>query len=98
MANFSLFCLVIPRPTGSSLVPYTTLFRSRRGGGDRRHPGPHPRQRAQPRRDRKSTRLNFSHSFSSYGVVCLKKEKKERLNGELHVVILTGLGSEPPIS
>src|SRR6266568_5028040 len=32
--------------------------------------------RAQPGRDRKSTRLNSSHSSISYAVFCLKKKKK----------------------
>src|SRR5688572_31586519 len=36
-------------------------------GRARRHP---------PRRDRKSTRLNSSHSQISYAVFCLKKKKK----------------------
>src|SRR5438309_3750222 len=31
------------------------------------------------RRDRKSTRLNSSHSSISYAVFCLKKKKKEQL-------------------
>src|SRR2546430_12301336 len=41
-------------------------------------PGQHARQLAQPpglsRRDRKSTRLNSSHSQISYAVFCLKKK------------------------
>src|SRR5688572_32066414 len=32
--------------------------------------------RVAPRRDRKSTRLNSSHSQISYAVFCLKKKKK----------------------
>src|SRR2546427_1865496 len=31
-----------------------------------------------PRRDRKSTRLNSSHSQISYAVFCLKKKKKKK--------------------
>src|SRR5438132_3934980 len=31
----------------------------------------------EPRRDRKSTRLNSSHTVISYAVFCLKKKKKE---------------------
>src|SRR2546430_13651761 len=38
----------------------------------RRHPGEGPRPRV---RDRKSTRLNSSHSQISYAVFCLKKKK-----------------------
>src|SRR2546430_2855933 len=33
--------------------------------------------RAEPERDRKSTRLNSSHSQISYAVFCLKKKKKK---------------------
>src|SRR2546430_10664090 len=76
---------MIRRPPRSTLFPYTTLFRSpahrrhRRGGG-----GPQPARRGDrqpplPResgRDRKSTRLNSSHSQISYAVFCLKKKKK----------------------
>src|SRR2546430_7292390 len=36
-------------------------------------PGPHPT--TDPPRDRKSTRLNSSHSQISYAVFCLKKKK-----------------------
>src|SRR2546422_2941669 len=34
-------------------------------------------QRAGPRLDRKSTRLNSSHGYISYAVFCLKKKKKK---------------------
>src|SRR5688572_32290198 len=55
--------------------------RSEPGPGTVRARGAHPlrewlrRQRAhdEPRRDRKSTRLNSSHSQISYAVFCLKK-------------------------
>src|SRR6267143_7023701 len=36
----------------------------------------HSRQGARRERDRKSTRLNSSHSSISYAVFCLKKKKK----------------------
>src|SRR5688572_31829559 len=43
---------------------------------------PHPFSRGAPRRlgpgDRKSTRLNSSHSQISYAVFCLKKKKKKK--------------------
>src|SRR2546427_8767767 len=50
-----------------------------------RHSSPRPparrarleRRRHQPLRDRKSTRLNSSHSQISYAVFCLKKKKKK---------------------
>src|SRR5246500_5978900 len=73
---FFFFFLMIRRPPRSTLFPYTTLFRSDeyRSGGrrDRRD-----RQRLDPDRpDRKSTRLNSSHSQISYAVFCLKKKTK----------------------
>src|SRR6266851_4163290 len=67
---------MIRRPPRSTLFPYTTLFRSRGGGGcalalGRRHGDP---GLALPREDRKSTRLNSSHITISYAVFCLKKK------------------------
>src|SRR5947207_7520748 len=82
---FSFFCfffLMIRRPPRSTLFPYTTLFRSlgraipygiydiadNKGwvsvGTDQ---------------DRKSTRLNSSHTVISYAVFCLKKKKNKAL-------------------
>src|SRR2546430_14308775 len=46
-----------------------------------RHPHPPPRDHTWRRtghRDRKSTRLNSSHSQISYAVFCLKKKKKRK--------------------
>src|SRR5437773_7299010 len=43
--------------------------------GARRH-----RLKLEPRRDRKSTRLNSSHITISYAVFCLKKKKKQNNN------------------
>src|SRR5689334_24685120 len=72
-----------PRPT---LFPYTTLFRSYAGGlslSERRFAGPTVGRVAPHfedsylrvgREDRKSTRLNSSHSSISYAVFCLKKK------------------------
>src|SRR6266853_4684265 len=70
------FFLMIRRPPRSTLFPYTTLFRSRRR---HRTKGPASRHRhgRQRRQDRKSTRLNSSHSQISYAVFCLKKKKKK---------------------
>src|SRR5688572_31765609 len=73
---------MIRRPPRSTLFPYTTLFRSRRRGGrwrrGRAGDGGQRRLavavRLPPRRDRKSTRLNSSHSQISYAVFCLKKK------------------------
>src|SRR5438309_6608580 len=77
-----LFFLMIRRPPRSTLFPYTTLFRSRSHRGRRRigRTGAvdHGPRREHPRaqhRDRKSTRLNSSHSSISYAVFCLKKKK-----------------------
>src|SRR5438309_4455699 len=74
------FFLMVRRPPRSTLFPYTTLFRSR---------GAAPQLcnillffTCAPCRspsifvaDRKSTRLNSSHSSISYAVFCLKKKK-----------------------
>src|SRR2546430_10720298 len=68
---------MIRRPPRSTLFPYTTLFRSLRNGGDG---GLVFRCLAcvhglAPVLDRKSTRLNSSHSQISYAVFCFKKKK-----------------------
>src|SRR2546430_7827330 len=72
---------MIRRPPRSTLFPYTTLFRSRcRGGevrGERRDLGRgqiDQQSLTHHERDRKSTRLNSSHSQISYAVFCLKKK------------------------
>src|SRR5260221_7141805 len=81
---------MIRRPPRSTLFPYTTLFRSHTmsqadqapttsrisfssAGAVRRRPSP------QPQPDRKSTRLNSSHTVISYAVFCLKKKKHDRV-------------------
>src|SRR5688572_31486479 len=79
---------MIGRPPRSTLFPYTTLFRS--GGIARQQlfqrNAPAARRAAQYQPaighglgqgragDRKSTRLNSSHSQISYAVFCLKKK------------------------
>src|SRR5260221_1986708 len=89
---------MIRRPPRSTLFPYTTLFRSPTvdvsggaggaggagnnvvggtGGG-----GGHCS-------DRKSTRLNSSHTVISYAVFCLKKKKQKQLKLLLHIAIET---------
>src|SRR2546430_10801434 len=85
MISFFFF-LMIRRPPRSTLFPYTTLFRSERQS-DR--PSAHRSPpfslataasrlswavRSRARTDRKSTRLNSSHSQISYAVFCLKKK------------------------
>src|SRR2546430_3600488 len=70
---------MIRRPPRSTLFPYTTLFRSIVGNKIRSHTGENNMTtiRAQGAgTDRKSTRLNSSHSQISYAVFCLKKKKK----------------------
>src|SRR3989338_6347572 len=68
------FFLMIRRPPRSTLFPYTTLFRSRsraappttlRSAPTRLPASPSPTPTG---RDRKSTRLNSSHSSISYAV------------------------------
>src|SRR5690348_17439225 len=79
---------MIRRPPRSTLFPYTTLFRSRRGPPRRDPPPlrPHPRAaRGCGSRDRKSTRLNSSHPSISYAVFCLKKKKKTKNNLENNI-------------
>src|SRR2546430_4120031 len=69
---------MIRRPPRSTLFPYTTLFRSSISGCTAKNePTVTARQTATPvaSGDRKSTRLNSSHSQISYAVFCLKKKK-----------------------
>src|SRR2546430_16825483 len=85
------FFLMIRRPPRSTLFPYTTLFRSLPGcGGPGSEVASSPPAvpavgfeaprfatevaLARPG-DRKSTRLNSSHSQISYAVFCLKKKR-----------------------
>src|SRR2546427_5662821 len=77
---------MIRRPPRSTLFPYTTLFRSRPYGADLAggvvaHREDEIQLRCTGRRelDRKSTRLNSSHSQISYAVFCLKKKKTSTL-------------------
>src|SRR2546430_5417557 len=93
---------MIRRPPRSTLFPYTTLFRS-----DLAPPVPdHPldleghRQRShvlvlreEGRLDRKSTRLNSSHSQISYAVFCLKKKN----NTVGHKTTLLRIPLQPPV-
>src|SRR2546430_10081297 len=69
---------MIRRPPRSTLFPYTTLFRSVvRKRGSRVVVGPKDAlaTRTVLVGDRKSTRLNSSHSQISYAVFCLKKNR-----------------------
>src|SRR5438034_3469996 len=79
---------MIRRPPRSTLFPYTTLFRSRNSKARLRfrHYALHSERHRDRRRDRvrgnsldrKSTRLNSSHTVISYAVFCLKKKKKKK--------------------
>src|SRR5947207_11385291 len=91
---FLFFFLLIRRPPRSTLFPYTTLFRSSSRTADGaaivaivksrswitgRAPSGSvvaPIWTLSP--DRKSTRLNSSHTVISYAVFCLKKKKKTK--------------------
>src|SRR5688572_32151875 len=83
---------MLRRPPRSTLFPYTTLFRSRGTYRfsitpsveelDRRFPADAWNNPAawdiSGLEDRKSTRLNSSHSQISYAVFCLKKKTTEK--------------------
>src|SRR5256885_13206462 len=81
---------MIRRPPRSTLLPYTTLFRTEKGprilralqehlirqfGEGRRVVVLIDEAHAMPDEDRQSTRLNSSHLVISYAVFCLKKKK-----------------------
>src|SRR5688572_31345541 len=88
---------MIRRPPRSTLFPYTTLFRSSRSPV----PTPGLRLPvskssacmceasivfADAKQDRKSTRLNSSHSQISYAVFCLKKKNKSEHQSQTKLV------------
>src|SRR2546430_13502672 len=75
---------MIRRPPRSTLFPYTTLFRSLQRNQEVlsksaptrvRESWNRPARQQGSAQDRKSTRLNSSHSQISYAVFCLKKKK-----------------------
>src|SRR5688572_33276202 len=91
----SFFFLMIRRPPRSTLFPYTTLFRSIELGGSEEARKIALALLAYCKLDtlamveilkrllqidRKSTRLNSSHSQISYAVFCLKKKTKTSLS------------------
>src|SRR5947207_9279945 len=88
---------MIRRPPRSTLFPYTTLFRSFRiapltdvdarelvneGKAGRLVRG--FRRAPADAEDRKSTRLNSSHTVISYAVFCLKKKKRDTCTYPAH--------------
>src|SRR2546430_11976771 len=91
---------MIRRPPRSTLFPYTTLFRSAAVVMTRkpceaivlRKPLYFGLSAAQPplphtTTDRKSTRLNSSHSQISYAVFCLKKKKSQQDLQSHHLIL-----------
>src|SRR5689334_24627871 len=95
---------MIRRPPRSTLFPYTTLFRSTGTDAQRvrRQPDNLAAGRVDehqadvsvdvghdPAEDRKSTRLNSSHSSISYAVFCLKKKKKKTTQNNTTLTHLT---------
>src|SRR2546427_8688565 len=93
------FFLMIRRPPRSTLFPYTTLFRSLQEAETAIKFDPNNESAwsyktnlllESAKIDRKSTRLNSSHSQISYAVFCLKKKKKrthQRKKRRTHEVI-----------
>src|SRR5260221_14558403 len=77
------FFLMIRRPPRSTLFPYTTLFRSVMSAAQEQDPMEvHVTAEMAPNfADRKSTRLNSSHTVISYAVFCLKKKKQYTSHG-----------------
>src|SRR5260221_10759854 len=88
---------MIRRPPRSTLFPYTTLFRSTNATG--KPVGNDIRQgkrtalvaemrgdgAAEALLDRKSTRLNSSHTVISYAVFCLKKKIQQQAQTQLEI-------------
>src|SRR5438132_5278565 len=83
------FPLLSRRPPRSTLFPYTTLFRS-----TARHPGDRGCRvdhllgghDVRDLEGRKSTRLNSSHTVTSYAVFCLEKKKSSRRSTETYLL------------
>src|SRR5438034_1838664 len=100
--SFTFFFLMIRRPPRSTLFPYTTLFRSESFAGGALACANHLAgfcgdvhlvtslgerdSREEFIRDRKSTRLNSSHTVISYAVFCLKKKKKNNIYTKKRVI------------
>src|SRR2546430_11544091 len=80
---------MIRRPPRSTLFPYTTLFRSGQADSTRRAVrSPDHRCGGSPaRRDRKSTRLNSSHSQISYAVFCLESTRLNSSHSQISYAV-----------
>src|SRR5438034_5812135 len=91
---------MIRRPPRSTLFPYTTLFRSVIFRGNRPPRSPEwPTRRARCRSwwwttDRKSTRLNSSHTVISYAVFCLKKKNMKYIVARTERIVVLYLVTE----
>src|SRR5438034_5501768 len=94
LGGFSFFFLLLRRPPTSTLFPYTTLFRSIQTS---KQVGMLTlndallelveKQEISPDEayiDRKSTRLNSSHTVTSYAVFCLKNKRTAGQNTQHH--------------
>src|SRR2546430_7435760 len=88
------FFLMIRRPPRSTLFPYTTLFRSSDMSSSncrwtvKFHCCEYGVRFSGFCGDRKSTRLNSSHSQISYAVFCLKKKKHLLIHDCIYLVSL----------
>src|SRR2546430_4142661 len=88
------FFLMIRRPPRSTLFPYTTLFRSCARTAVSCTTAPACCRAGDSNRDRKSTRLNSSHSQISYAVFCLKKKKNSHKHHILDAYYLSAIRCE----
>src|SRR2546430_11030896 len=93
---------MIRRPPRSTLFPYTTLFRSPKPVAPYSHAvevegwvfltgqipnDPRDDRAPLPEGDRKSTRLNSSHSQISYAVFCLKKKNNYEMDPAIGLTV-----------
>src|ERR1051326_9266683 len=74
---FVFFFLMIRRPPRSTLFPYTTLFRSPAGKERDQCTETRSLQCRTMHRSEEHTSELQSHSFISYAVFCLKKNKQQ---------------------
>src|SRR5688572_32084045 len=88
---------MIRRPPRSTLFPYTTLFRSDLYPSEvielLHKNSALANMIVRKGRDRKSTRLNSSHSQISYAVFCLKKKKNTPTNNQFLKLITLYISS-----
>src|SRR2546430_6591062 len=87
---------MIRRPPRSTLFPYTTLFRSPAWSFCTSEAEATGRSAISSSWvDRKSTRLNSSHSQISYAVFCLKKKKTLYMDAKTNFADKTHLALQP---